>query len=671
MDGPMANAHRAPLVCGVCSVLFAATATAASLEHSEPLRAYRALAQGAARKPSAGEPATLHFNAFSRDFVLEIEPNARLAAMQARLHLAPGTGAYRGTVADAPGSWARVVLTADGPAGLVYDGETLYGLEVPADGVGSSTGPTMFRLADVYFAPGELACEVGAAPLDGMRALAVLGEEFTAQSAAGATLNLDLGAVADFEFSEAFGANAETALLTRFNNVDGIFSEQLGVQITVAQVDVFTANDDPFTSSAASTLLNELAQYRGATPTQDAQGLTHMFTGRDLDGTTAGIAFLGSVCAHRSFGGSRSFGVGLSEGRRGATVDSLVAAHEIGHNFGAPHDGETGSACENTPTTFLMAPSVNGSNQFSTCSVIEMQQEIASASCLEPIGSVDVGVAMPAAAAAVTGVALTHTAVVTSLGSDVASNVAFTATAAAGLEILAADAGAASCTVTPLSATCALGTLSGGAARNVALTLRPLLAGAFALTATVGADQDSDSSNDTAASTIDSRSGVDLAVTGTATAVDLDQAVTVAATVTNGSDFAATNMVVTATLAAGLRPDQAVLDGISCVIAGQNFTCPVRTLAGHGAIGLAVTVTGLAAGTSQLTIGATASETDTAPGNNQASVAVTVRSLVADETDDGGGGGTSGWTLAALLLAFAARRFERRRRDDAPAPRLL
>ena len=359
----------------VCPLLVGA-AEAATVQHAEPLRGFRvgARAGGADAKPAGAAPATVTFNAFSRDFALELEPNGRLAAMHTPLGAAT---AYRGTVAGRAGSWVRLVLTAAGPSGLVFDGETLFGIETAGDRASGPAinEPAMFRLDDVYFAPGELGCEIGVAALDGQQALKAMAQEFTALAAAGATLNLDLGAVADFEFAQRFGADAESALLTRFNNVDGIFSEQLGVQITVGAVRVFTGSNDPFTSTAANELLDELARYRGATPAQEAQGLTHLFTGRNLDGTTAGIAFFGSLCATRRFG-ARSFGAGLSEARRGAVTDSLIAAHEIGHNFGAPHDGDANAACAATPSTFLMAPTINFSDQFSACSLDEMRAEI-------------------------------------------------------------------------------------------------------------------------------------------------------------------------------------------------------------------------------------------------------------------------------------------------------
>ena len=66
-----------------------------------------------------------------------------------------------------------------------------------------------------------------------------------------------------------------------------------------------------------------------------------------------------------------------------------VVAHEIGHNFGAPHDGETGSACESQAGDWLMSPRLNGVDQFSQCSLNEMADDIARASCITALPSVD------------------------------------------------------------------------------------------------------------------------------------------------------------------------------------------------------------------------------------------------------------------------------------------
>jgi hypothetical protein len=624
-------------------------AGAAQVQHAEPLRGLR-IEDGSGGKPSASEPKLIRFNAFNRDFALELEPNGRLAGLQRRVSTA---AAYRGKIAGRTDSWARLVLTAEGPSGLVFDGKTLYGIEPGGEARLAGGAPAMFRLADVYFAPGELTCEGGTAALDGEQAVAALAQEFTALAAVAATRNLDLGAVADFEFSQAFGAAAESALLTRFNNVDGIFSEQLGVQISVEEVDIFTASDDPFTTTVASELLDELANYRGATPRQDALGLTHLFTGRNLDGSTAGTAFLGAVCAHRRQNETRSFGAGLTEASRGAVIDSLVAAHEIGHNFGAPHDGA--GACASTPTTgFLMAPSISGptDNRFSACSIEEMQAEIEAAMCLTRIGPADMSVTLPQPEQAFAGVSFGEIATLDNDGADEAAGVVFTATAGAGLAIEAAEAGGASCAVAPSSASCSVGAVGGGASRAVTLTLRAAAPGTFELTASVTATSDQDASDNSATVEVTAVSGVDLVWSGAASPVPLNAQSTLTATLTNAADFAATSVAVSASLAAGLRPDQVTLGGSACTIAGQSVSCPAQPLAARGTVPLTLTLTGTAAGDQPVTVYAEPSEPERVPADNQLAIAMTVR---APQPSGGGGGAFSWLAVAALLAAYGFR----------------
>jgi len=415
-----------------------------------------------------------------------------------------------------------------------------------------------------------------------------------------------------------------------------------------------------------SALLDELANYRGATPSQDAQGLTHLFTGRDLDGTTSGIAYLGSVCAQRPRFDTRSFGVGLSEGVRGATLDSLVAAHEIGHNFGAPHDGDPNEACASTPTIFLMAPSINGSNQFSACSITQMQAEIAAASCLTPIGAANMALSLPQPSQALpVGASFDRTATVTNLGVDTATNVTFTANSAPGLTILGAAALGASCVAAANTASCTLGAVAGGVSRDVTLTLRAATAGTFALTASVGADSDADPGDNDAAVTITTAPTVDLVVTGTAAGIQVDQQTTVNATLENRSDVGATNVAVTATLTAGLRADSATLGGTACTIGGQTISCAPRALAARATLPFVVTATGLVAGNQTITVSAAANENEGAPADNQLAIGISV-TAVSSGGDDGGGGALSWWIVALLAASWVWR--EGRKQSGAGIP---
>ena len=129
--------------------------------------------------------------------------------------------------------------------------------------------------------------------------------------------------------------------------------------------------------------LMNLELYRDATPAQNSRGLTHLFTGRNLTSTTAGIAFVGSDFV------IQSAGAGLSEGARGLAVDALVAAHEIGHNFGAEHDGDPTGSCP-VAGNFIMSPSVNPNNEdFSACSVGVMEEVADAALCVDLLPKVD------------------------------------------------------------------------------------------------------------------------------------------------------------------------------------------------------------------------------------------------------------------------------------------
>jgi hypothetical protein len=141
---------------------------------------------------------------------------------------------------------------------------------------------------------------------------------------------------------------------------------------------VYTGYRNPFTTNDSEDLLTELAEHREAQSALQAFGLTHLVTGRSLIGDTVGIAFVEGVC-DPYFGTSVSSDMGFD-----VTLSALVAAHELGHNFGAEHDTEVGSPCRTTPDGYLMAPRINYSGTFSTCSLETMEPIIASAACIFP-----------------------------------------------------------------------------------------------------------------------------------------------------------------------------------------------------------------------------------------------------------------------------------------------
>jgi hypothetical protein len=628
----------------------------AEVLHSEPVQDLRS----AARSNGGSDMLEVEFTALGREFRLELTPNRRLEALRRHLGVSSGVEAYRGRLKEAATSWARIVTTPTGLAGIIFDGNSLYGLEAPFDSGSRAEAAVMFRLDDVRLDPDALSC--GTHEHSNLRDGAVLLDTLAQQSPpmlaqSGAAFELEIGVIADFEFAESFGENAETAMLARFNTIDGIFSEQLGVQMTVTGRQVFAAEPDPFTATAASDLLDQLAVYRGNTPEQDARGLTYLFTGRDLDGSTAGIAYVGAVCSRRGQFDplGRSFGVGLSESSRGLIVDSLIAAHEVGHSFGAPHDAETGSSCESTAPLYLMAPTINGSDRFSACSLDEMNVQLAAADCLIPIGQADMTVSaeQPDRVVAL-GERFDHGTAVLNLGAETATGVRFELTLPNGLELDSAWT-QDGCMLIDSILSCEVGAIAGGAV----VTVRPMLAavavGPAALHARVSADFDANTANDAQTAEVTVLPLVDLELNGDSGQMRVDQAQELSVSIANRSDTTASALELGITATSGLLFEQAELAGSPCALIDRNASCTLDALA-PGAEAIArIVVSATRAGSQSLSLQLGSYEADTNDSDNVLRLDIDVRSVPTASAGSGGGG--SSLSLLAICAVLGSVRW--------------
>lgn len=491
----------------------------------EPLPALAPAGPG--MRKSGPDTRSLSFEAFGRQFSLSLEPNSRLVSLTDDTSEIPSTALpsatpgpsskasrasasltlYRGQLEDSPRSWVRLALKDDGARGsiaqgLIYDGSQLYVIEPAVELRDALTAPpasgsVIFRLADVLVDPGAASCSAGdaSAPVKADQAYESLLQELeqspAVAQAAGAARRLTVSALADAAFQARYTDPqlAREAVLIRLNNVDGIYSAQLGVEIRVDGVYVGDAHTDRLSqASSPNALLSELGKLRRRTPALRSTGLTHLFTGRDLEGTTIGIAYIDTLC-------SAEHGAGLTESLN-AWRDSLVAAHEIGHNFGADHDGDPQGSCAATPSGFLMAPSVTGSDVFSECSLNRMRPRVYAAACITSLPPANVGVPRDLGTVhAPLAKAFDWQVEVLNEGGLIARDVRADLIVPPVVLIEDAYVTGGSCTSGAGTVQCRLGDLPGSASRAIHLRLRSEVAGANSISASVSSLEDATASN--------------------------------------------------------------------------------------------------------------------------------------------------------------------------------
>jgi MYXO-CTERM domain-containing protein len=465
----------------------------------------------------------LTFDAFGRRFELELNENIRLN----RQRTGAGYTLLQGSVRGAPDSWVRLMRQGDELSGMIRDTTDTYVIEPRTLAVNNllttdtaTSVNIIYRLADTLIAQGELSCGMADAPvtMNGQMVMDALVSELASElqtvtvlQAQGAQFRASVGVVADFDFFTANGsiASTEATILSRFNIVDGIYSEQLAIEIDVTEIDV-SESPGPFTDTTnPEALLDELRIYREMN--QAHLAMTHLITGRNLDGSTAGIAYQARLGNNGQiiFGiCDNSTGASLSQGTFSTLSSALIIAHELGHNFGAPHDGEAAepgepvNPCESTPTTFLMAPDINSNDQFSQCSLTQMQPVVSAAipDCLTVVPQDGIAVSAPSSVSFKPATPFNLNFTITNIGPDTATNVTaqlmipgLLTTSSLTVSGGICDLATASCVVDPISR---------GTSQTIIVGLQSDVEGNYAVTAQATTDIDDDLSDNSATTSV-------------------------------------------------------------------------------------------------------------------------------------------------------------------------
>lgn len=207
-----------------------------------------------------------------------------------------------------------------------------------------------------------------------------------------ANVRCQLGLDADVEF---YQANGSSVLLTVYdmelimNQVGLIYQNQVAISYTHNVTFVRTAEPDPYTSTNANTLLCQFGEWWNinVTATRD---VAQLFTGKDLDGTTVGLAWIGSICPTNfnncnAAGSNLSYGLVQSRFATDLASRTQDSAHELGHNWNGCHcntGGNCGGGTSN-PVCGIMTSAISGQLTFDAAAVTAITAYRDTRTCLE------------------------------------------------------------------------------------------------------------------------------------------------------------------------------------------------------------------------------------------------------------------------------------------------
>lgn len=173
---------------------------------------------------------------------------------------------------------------------------------------------------------------------------------------------------ADPEWYARYGANSNVEIASIINAAEAMYERQMGIRFSIVKQHVYTVAS-PYAATNPSRLLASFAQNPdnavnlgiSAATFNDDVDLKHLFTGKDLDGTTIGLSYVGAVC----WASSSAYGLTQDINR---DLNIRTFAHEVGHSLGASHD--------TTDPAGIMFPSLRLQTYFSQFSVNQINDQL-------------------------------------------------------------------------------------------------------------------------------------------------------------------------------------------------------------------------------------------------------------------------------------------------------
>lgn len=169
-----------------------------------------------------------------------------------------------------------------------------------------------------------------------------------AEAGSSGILVTEIAIDADFQYYLANGSSVAEVVAdieAVFNGASAVYERDVEISWEITGIVVRTSSGaNPYTTNSAVGLLCQLRDAWNSTNLSSVRRDTvQLFTGRDLSGTTVGIAFNNAICnviaGSPCGGGSQNIGYSLVQSQwiNNADRRAALTSHELGHAYGASH----------------------------------------------------------------------------------------------------------------------------------------------------------------------------------------------------------------------------------------------------------------------------------------------------------------------------------------------